>query len=325
MNPLISIIIPNFNREHLISETLESVRNQTYEHWECIIVDDHSTDESWAVVEKFCESDERFKQVKRPNSLMKGACGCRNYGFELSKGTYINWFDSDDIMLPQKLEKQILAAEHNKSDLVVCQTQFFEHQVTNIKHFWNTTFTPKYDPLTDYITFRLAWSPNAALWKKSFLENKKLFDPVLTSSQDWEFNIRLLTFNPSFSFESEIFVLNRIHSKRIGALNTMQQKSMRLTSRLNIFDDLKEKNILNNEIKGYFKSFFLNQLNYFYNKQEFLNSTLFPAIKSSTTIGNWYFNIFPRIVIYLIFFRIFGKRHLTYKYLIKQKINEGRI
>ncbi len=325
MNPLISIIIPNFNRAHLISETLESIRDQTYKHWECIIIDDHSTDDSWAVVKGFCDRDERFKQVKRPNNLIKGACSCRNFGFELSKGTYINWFDSDDIMLPKKLENQILVAEKNNSDLVVCQTQFFEGSTSELKYLWNNTFTPKYDPLTDFITFRLAWSINAPLWKKSFLDDKELFNVTLNSSQDWEFHSRILSYNPKFNFLNRTYNLVRIHEQRIGINNNSQRRRTRLTSRLNVFDDLKKKDILNNEIKAYFKSFFINQLNYFYNNQKFLNSTLFPAIKSSTTIGNWYFNIYPRIAIYLIIFRIFGKRHLTYKYLIKEEINEGRI
>ena len=122
-NPLISIIIPNFNRAHLISETLESIRNQTYKHWECIVVDDHSIDNSWAIVDDYCKKDKRFKQVKRPNELPKGACSCRNYGFEISKGLYVNWFDSDYIMISDKLEKQLEQLLKTESDVVVCQTQ----------------------------------------------------------------------------------------------------------------------------------------------------------------------------------------------------------
>ena len=84
LNPLVSIIIPNFNREKLIVETLQSIINQSYKNWECIVVDDHSTDNSWEIVKELCDVDNRIRQVKRPDNRVKGACTCRNYGFELS-------------------------------------------------------------------------------------------------------------------------------------------------------------------------------------------------------------------------------------------------
>ncbi|MDP3312585.1 glycosyltransferase family 2 protein [Lutibacter sp.] len=324
-NALISIIIPNYNREHLIAETLDSVMAQTYTNWECIIVDDHSTDNSWKIVAKFCEKDGRFIQVKRPDTISKGACSCRNYGFQLSKGAYINWFDSDDIMVANKLEKQILGAEKNNSDLVVCQTQFFEHNVLNLKHYWNKTFTPKYDPLTDFITFRLAWSTNAPLWKKSFLESKYLFNTSLTSSQDLEFHVRLLTYLPKFVVINKILVFNRVHAKRIGVLTNNNRQETRLNSRVLVFNSLKEKDLLNKEIKNYFISFFINQLKYINNEEISFYKSLILKIKFCTGNYKWYLNFYPRIMLYLFIFKIFEKRHLTFKYLIKQVINEGRI
>ena len=95
---LVSIIIPTFNRADIIHETLDSIKLQTYEKWECIIVDDGSNDNSIMVINEFVKTDNRFKFYDRPINKLKGANSCRNYGFEKSKGEFINWFDSDDIM-----------------------------------------------------------------------------------------------------------------------------------------------------------------------------------------------------------------------------------
>jgi glycosyltransferase involved in cell wall biosynthesis len=96
--PLVSIIIPTFNRAHLIGETLDSVLTQTYTNWECIVVDDGSTDETDNLVTDFCKRDHRFQYHHRPSDGPKGANACRNFGFEVSKGEYIQLLDSDDVL-----------------------------------------------------------------------------------------------------------------------------------------------------------------------------------------------------------------------------------
>ena len=105
--PLISIIIPTYNRRDLISDTLDSILVQTYKNWECIIVDDGSTDNSSAVINSYVKKDSRFQYHKRPIDKAKGGNACRNYGFELSKGEFVNWFDDDDIMLKDFLKTKI--------------------------------------------------------------------------------------------------------------------------------------------------------------------------------------------------------------------------
>ena len=75
--PLVSIIIPTYNRAHLISETLRSIKLQTYQNWECIIIDDGSTDNSAEVIAEFCAQDNRSQFFKRPQNQPKGANTCR--------------------------------------------------------------------------------------------------------------------------------------------------------------------------------------------------------------------------------------------------------
>ena len=85
MNPLVSIIILTFNRGHLIGETLDSVMLQTYENWECIVVDDGSRDNTSKLLKSYVQKDSRFQYHHRSSKRLKGANACRNYGFELSK------------------------------------------------------------------------------------------------------------------------------------------------------------------------------------------------------------------------------------------------
>jgi len=107
MKPLVSIIIPTYNRAGIIGETLESIIKQSFSDWECIIVDDGSTDSTEAVVKEYTEKDSRFKYYRRPHEIIKGANSCRNYGFKKSAGKYINWFDSDDLYLPTALNTAV--------------------------------------------------------------------------------------------------------------------------------------------------------------------------------------------------------------------------
>jgi glycosyltransferase involved in cell wall biosynthesis len=118
--PLVSIIIPTYNRAHLIGETLDSVVAQTYLNWECIIVDDGSSDNTDEVVGAYVEKDARFKYFHRPEEHLPGGNGARNYGFKMSQGEYIQWFDSDDLMLKEKIAEQYKDILKEKSDLQIC-------------------------------------------------------------------------------------------------------------------------------------------------------------------------------------------------------------
>ena len=105
--PLVSIIIPTYNRAHLIGETLDSIIAQTYTNWECIVVDDGSSDDTVEVLDTYCIKDSRIKYYQRPDEYLPGGNGARNYGFKLSNGEYVNWFDSDDIMATDFLSEKV--------------------------------------------------------------------------------------------------------------------------------------------------------------------------------------------------------------------------
>ena len=102
--PIVSIILPTFNRGHLILETLDSIRKQSFNDWECLIIDDGSRDNTEHIVESIINEDGRFKFLYRSENYKKGPSGCRNYGLDIALGSYIVFFDSDDIVHPDLLK-----------------------------------------------------------------------------------------------------------------------------------------------------------------------------------------------------------------------------
>lgn len=102
---LVSIITPLYQAQKYISKTIESVRNQTYENWEMIIVDDCSTDEGPVLVAAYAKKDPRIRYYRNEKNV--GAAQSRNEAMKLAKGQYLAFLDSDDLWEPQKLEKQL--------------------------------------------------------------------------------------------------------------------------------------------------------------------------------------------------------------------------
>src|SRR5208282_2205254 len=114
MKPLVSILIPAFNAQAWISDTLGSAIAQTWQQKEIIVVDDGSTDQTLAIARQF-ESDQ-LKVVTQKN---QGAAAARNKAFSLSKGDYIQWLDADDLLAPDKIARQIEAVDEAPNKLML--------------------------------------------------------------------------------------------------------------------------------------------------------------------------------------------------------------
>ncbi|MBE6196110.1 MAG: glycosyltransferase family 2 protein [Rikenellaceae bacterium] len=110
-NSLVSIITPTYNCGRFIEETIKSVQAQTYTEWEMIISDDCSTDDTREVIAPYLESDPRIKYIC--NEKNSGAAITRNNALKVAKGRWIAFLDSDDLWLPEKLERQIRFMEEN--------------------------------------------------------------------------------------------------------------------------------------------------------------------------------------------------------------------
>lgn len=105
MQPLVSIIMPCYNAERFIAQSIESVISQTYQNWELLITDDCSTDKSTGIVESFCKKDNRIILIK--SEKHQGIAPTRNMSIEQAKGRFVAFLDNDDLWTYDKLEKQV--------------------------------------------------------------------------------------------------------------------------------------------------------------------------------------------------------------------------
>ncbi|HEY1193478.1 glycosyltransferase family 2 protein [Flavobacterium sp.] len=227
MNPLVSIIIPTYNRANLISETLNSIIAQTYQNWECIIVDDGSTDNTKEVLQKFLESDNRFQYYIRPQNKTKGPNSCRNYGFEKSKGVFINWFDSDDILFENAIDLRLKNFNDNV-DCVIAKCEIFD-SLSRLKLFENTILSSG-NVLKDYFVGNITFYVSGPMWRRSFLEKQKeLFDEQIRYLDDWDFNLRMICQSINIKFLDLPVFGYRFHShslsKQIEHFNIEELKS----------------------------------------------------------------------------------------------------
>ena len=120
-NPLVSVIIPLYNAEKSISETIYSVTSQSYYNWEIIIINDGSTDKSLSIIKSF--ESEKIKVISVENG---GASRARNIGISIAKGDYIQFLDSDDIISHDKLRNQVALLEKYNASIVFCNTFRFD-------------------------------------------------------------------------------------------------------------------------------------------------------------------------------------------------------
>lgn len=209
-NPLVSIIIPTYNRGHLIGQTLDSVVAQSYINWECIVVDDGSSDYTIELMEFYCERDSRIKFFDRPQERRKGANACRNFGFELSEGEYINWFDSDDLMMKENLIMK-LAAFDIHTDFVISNTLNFDDS-GNISRPYELNYHLEITP-ENFIGGNIGWITNDVLIRKEAVS--LLFNEGLLSGQEYNFFSRLLYETTKGKYVKMDLAKRRIHQNSI--------------------------------------------------------------------------------------------------------------
>lgn len=220
-NNLVSIIIPTYNRAHLIGETLDSVLKQTYQNWECIVVDDGSTDHTETVLKTYVEKDKRFKYFHRPKDThLPGGNGARNYGFEVSQGDFIQWFDSDDLMVPQKIEKKVDAILNHDVDFVISKSKYFNKDKSNP---YSYDYNEKDVNFLSYSTTYISWITNDLFLRRSITEKVK-FNETIKAGQEYNFSCRMLFQTQKVKKVDEFLSLRRFHLDSIGKKRRLDRK-----------------------------------------------------------------------------------------------------
>lgn len=248
-NPLVSIIIPVFNRGHLIGETLDSIIGQTYSNWECIVVNDGSTDNTKEVVLSYTKADNRFKYYERPTNRLPGGNAARNYGFEISLGEFIQWFDSDDIMLEEFLKKKILGFSDNV-DLIISNYKYSNFKLTRYRER-NFNVKATEDLFLLYSLDKVEIQINSCIWRREFLKKRTLFDETLHRYQDNNFNLKMLFEKPEYGIISDILAIVR------GGNGDKSQISSNLNQTTKKLKDI-----------FYYRYFALNLVNKYYTNED---------------------------------------------------------
>lgn len=256
LNPKVSIIMATYNRAQYIMESIKSIQDQTFEDWECIIVDDGGTDNTEVILKLLLDKDKRFKYLKRTSNYQKGLPGSRNYGLDEAKGDFIIFFDDDDIVHPQNLE--ICVHELSTKEISFCRY---------IRKTFTGDFDYNFDYSRDYTSFyidkrdinkilknELQFNSCAVMWTKACYKTHR-YTEHLKYAEEWEVYARILTSVGKGISINKALYFGRKHEVSVTG-NFGNRKESSLASYADAIDlviqNLKEKDLITDDILRYF-------------------------------------------------------------------------
>src|SRR5258708_1591981 len=236
MKPLVSILIPAYNAEEWIADTLRSAVSQTWPRKEIIVVDDGSTDQTAATASRFASNGVRVITVKN-----QGAAAARNHALQLSQGNYIQWLDADDLLAPDKIERQLaaLGEVEDKRVLLSSPWAYFNYRPERA-HFVPTSLWHDLSPV-EWLLRKMG--ENLHMQTATWLTSRELaeaagpWDTRLISDDDGEYFCRVLMASEGTRFVPEAHVFYRVtSSNRWSYIGTSDRKknAMLLSMRLHI-------------------------------------------------------------------------------------------
>jgi glycosyltransferase involved in cell wall biosynthesis len=212
MNPLVSIIIPVYNKAAYIRETLDSALGQTYENIEVVLVNDGSTDGSLEILREYSQRfPDKLILVDQVNG---GVSKATNVGIQASKGAYIQFLDADDLLTPNKIENQIKLLENQAKDVVAsCEWVNFRNDISNYTQVPYGVFG-NFDTGLDWLL--RSWNEQEMMADSSWLtprelvERAGLWNETLSINQDGEFFMRVLLRCSKVIFDAKSKVFYRV-------------------------------------------------------------------------------------------------------------------
>ena len=231
--------------------------SQTHSYWECIIVDDGSTDATKTIATHYQEKDNRFRTYNRPENLPKGPSSARNFGLEKAKGDYVVFLDSDDLLSANCLENRLLFATNFQNfDFWIFKMNMFETVPNNNGQLFNTL------PGTDdelifykyeFYSGRFPFAVTCSFWKRNSLAALGGFDESMCMLEDPDFHLRALKLGlqPKTAINLEPDCFYRIIND-IGRVDKRRQYST-IATKSNIYFFVKHYEPNNEAVKNNFK------------------------------------------------------------------------
>lgn len=185
--PLVTIIVPSFNKSAYIGAMVDTVVAQTETRWELIVVDDASTDSSPKLLAKASEEDPRIRLIALKENT--GANHCRNVGISEASGRYIVFLDADDLFAPHCLAERLAVMQGSDLDMAVFTMEVFSNAPGDHGQRW-VPDSPH--PLQDFFRHKLPWQTMQPIWDRVFLQGLNGFDESFSRHQDVELHTRAL-------------------------------------------------------------------------------------------------------------------------------------
>lgn len=244
MNTLVSIIMPVFNGEKHIVKAIDSVFNQTHRNWELLIINDGSTDTTPNILNTY--QDKRIKIFHQDN---KGVSSARNTGLKHMKGTYLLFFDSDDLLPNNSISSRLKVFEKdNNIDFVDGSVLAFQNNITTVLNTWTPAF--KGNPTKKLIQLSPDCFRGLTWLMKVDAHTKYMFSENMSHAEDLLFYINTSSTGKIYNFVSSPVLYYRQHNSAMSNLRGLEEgyKELYNTIKLNFSDCIKEIKCLKRKI-----------------------------------------------------------------------------
>lgn len=229
----VSVIIPTYNRGWIIKESIDSVFSQTFDAFELIVVDDGSDDNTSEILDSY---GNKLRIIRQAN---QGVSAARNRGIIASSGEFIALLDSDDLWLPEKLDRQ-MSFFRNNPDAVICQTQ--EIWIRNGKRVNPCKHHKKLSGMIFEPSLNLCLvSPSAVMFKRELMDMVGFFDERFPACEDYDLWLRVSLAYPVYLIDEALIIKRGGHSDQLSR-NPMLDKY-----RIKAIKKLLNQNILTSE------------------------------------------------------------------------------
>ncbi|MDI9308976.1 MAG: glycosyltransferase [Limnohabitans sp.] len=275
---LVSIIIPCYNQANFLEESLQSVLEQNYKDWECIIVNDGSIDNTEDVAKKWIDKDKRFKYFFKQNG---GLSSARNYGVSKSNGDFIQFLDSDDLLNSEKLDLSIQKVNFNSEySVVISNFKMFEDDISKAQHPYCKLFLELFelDSILNKWDFDFSIPIHCGFFSRKIFDTCT-FDEDLKAKEDWHFWIQLFHKKLNVNFIDLPLAFYRMHP------NSMTKSpAIMIENHSRVLNKIKE--ITTPEE---YENLLLNRSIQYYNKVNNLNLKIVQLKNSNSYLGGLFF------------------------------------
>lgn len=254
---LVSVIIPCFNYARYLPDAILSVKAQSHSNWECIIVNDGSTDDTAIVAERLASEDKRITVIHQEN---RGPSVARNRGLEIAHGEYIQFLDADDIISPKKIELQLnLLVGKKQLGLVYSDYRYCDRDNPDETVYRDKFEPPRFKASRPILDIASRWETEFSMPIHSFLFDSRFFkeygirfDETLGNHEDWDCWMRIFALKPIILNIPEQLSIYRIHDDSICSNSARMLEGFCIALRKQILLT-KDDNELNAILKGRYR------------------------------------------------------------------------